>query len=71
MSAEEYADEILENWNCDFWNSELYKEKDRLMAYLEEKGYLIGYSSDELEKISDYFLDSVKIEPEREELIII
>lgn len=77
-SVEEYADEILENWNCDFWSSELYRERDRLMAYLEEKGYLTGYSGefegtlshhDEWEEITDYFLDSVKNEPEREELI--
>lgn len=77
-SAEEYADEILENWNYDFWNSELYTERDRLIAHLEEKGYLTGYSGefegtlshrDEWEEITDYFLDSVKNYPEREELI--
>lgn len=77
-SIQEYADEILDDWNYDFWNSELYAERDRLIAYLEEKGYLTKYSGesegtlayrDEWEKISDYFFDIVKNCPEREELI--
>lgn len=78
MSVEEYADEILENWNYDFWNNELYRERDRLIAYLAEGGYLTHYSGefegalssyDEWEEISDYFFDIVKNYPDKEELI--
>lgn len=77
-SVEEYADEILDDWNYDFWNSELYAERDRLIAYLDEGGHLTHYSGefegalssyDEWEKISDYFFDSVKNYPDKEELI--
>lgn len=78
MSVEEYADEILENWNYDFWNNELYRERDRLIAYLKEGGYLSNYSGefegplssyDEWEEISDYFIDTVKNFPDEDELV--
>lgn len=77
-SIQKYADEILENWNYDYWNSELYDERDRLIAYLDEGGHLTHYSGefegalssyDEWEEISDYFFDIVKNCPDKEELI--
>lgn len=67
-SKEDYADEILEGWDVDYYNQELYYVRDSVWSYL--LGIKLVDDNDEIwEEVSDYVIDNMKNIPDKEEIL--
>ena len=67
-SVEEYADKVLENWDVDYYNQELYYVRDSVWSYLLSIKSVDD--NDEMwEKVSDYVIDNMKNIPDKEEIL--
>ena len=67
-SVEEYADEVLENWDVDYYNQELYYVRDSVWSYLLSIK-LVDDNDEMWEEVSDYIIDNMKNIPDKEEIL--
>ena len=67
-SVEEYADEVLENWDVDYYNQELYYVRDSVWSYLLSIK-LVDDNDEMWEEVSDYVIDNMKNIPDKEEIL--
>lgn len=67
-SVEEYADEVLENWDVDYYNQELYYVRDSVWSYLLSIK-LVDDNDEMWEGVSDYIIDNMKNIPDKEEIL--
>ena len=67
-SAEKYADEVLENWDIDYYNQELYYIRDSVWSYLLSIK-LVEDVDEVWEEVSDYVIDNMKNIPDKQEIL--